>query len=240
MNALTGHTRTYNTSVDQALFTSSPLFARIRPADIDALVRSAQRRKFRAWEVLFRRGDEGDGVYAVISGQVCVFADTADGDETVIAVRGPGEVVGEMSLLDDMPRSASARAQSDVEAAWVSREQFEAWIAAHPAAAREMLTALAQRLREATDQIAEVSLLGIEARLARRLWLEFSRQAKGEPQAGARLQLSQGQIASLLGVTRESVNKHLARLRASGAVTTSATGIVLTDPAALRTAADAL
>ena len=227
-------------SVDQALFANSPLFARIRPADIDALVRTAQRRRFRAWEVLFRRGDTGDGVYAVISGQVCVFADTADGDETVIAMRGPGEVVGEMALLDDLPRSASARAQSDVETAWVSRDQFEAWLKAHPAAAREMLTALAQRLREATDQLAEVALLSIETRLARRLWTEYARQARGEPVAGARIELSQSQIASLLGVTRESVNKHLARLRAAGAVATDAGAIVLTDPTALRAAADVL
>lgn len=226
--------------MNQALFANSPLFARIRPADIDALVRTAQRRKFRAWEVLFRRGDAGDGVFAIISGQVCVFADTASGDEAVIALRGPGEVVGEMALLDDLPRSASARAQTDVEAAWVSREQFEAWLVAHPAAAREMLTALAQRLREATDQLAEISLLSIETRLARRLWAEFSRQAKGEPAAGERLHLSQGQLAALLGVTRESVNKHLGRLRLTGAVATDAGAIVLTDPAALREASDAL
>lgn len=226
--------------MDTALFTSSPLFARIRPADIDALVRTAQRRTFRPWEVLFRRGDDGDGVFAIISGQVCVFADTAGGDEAIIAVRGPGEVIGEMALLDHLPRSANARAQTEVEAAWVSREQFEAWLTAHPAAAREMLTALAQRLREATDQLAEVSLLSIETRLARRLWAEFCRRAKGEPAVGARLHLSQGQIASLLGVTRESVNKHLGRLRLAGAVATDAGAIVLTDPGALREAADAL
>ncbi len=226
--------------MNDTTFTRSPLFTRIAREDIAALVRTARPRSFRNGQILFHRGDEADGVYAIISGSICVFTEIAVGSEAVIAVRGAGDVLGEMALLDGAPRSTSARADGHTETAWVSRADFEAWLATHPAASRAMLAQLAGRLREATDQVAEMTLLDVETRLARRLWLEFKRTAAGDPSPGARLALSQGQIASLLGVTRESVNKQLAKLRARGAVTTDAGAIVLVDAEILRTIADAL
>jgi CRP-like cAMP-binding protein len=141
-----------------------------------------------------------------------------------------------MSLLDGMPRSASARAVDEVAALYVSKERFTTWVKEHPAAAYAMLQMLARRVREATDQVAGIALLSVEARVARQLWQQFAQvSGDGAPQRGASLRINQTELARAIGVTRESVNKHLARMRQSGVIETSSGRVTIVDPEALRT-----
>jgi CRP/FNR family transcriptional regulator/CRP/FNR family cyclic AMP-dependent transcriptional regulator len=221
-------------------FARSPLLARIDADDLKALARVAIRRSFAAGEIMFLRDEPGDGMFAIVSGRVRVFVEGGSGSsgDVTIAIRGQGEVLGEMSLLDGMARSASARAIDSVTALYVSKQSFDDWLAPRPAAARAMLEALARRLREATDQVAEIALLSVEARVARHLWLVFVDAAmEGEPQPGASLRVNQTRLASSIGVTRESVNKHLARLKQANVIDVTNGRVTLRDPQALQAAA---
>jgi len=213
-------------------FSSSPLLGRIDADDLHALARAAIRRSFAAGEIMFLRGEPGDGVFGIVRGSVRVFVEGASGGDVVVGTRGEGEVLGEMSLLDGMPRSASARAVDDVTALYVSRDRFDAWLREHPAASRAMLEVLARRLREATDQVAGIALLSVEARIARHLSRMFD--TNGAAAAGASMAVNQTELARAIGVTRESVNKHLARLKHAGVVDVAPGRVTLLDPTALQ------
>jgi CRP-like cAMP-binding protein len=221
-------------------FSKGALLARIPEAAVVDLARSAEECRYRHGDIIFERADRGDAVYAIVSGQVKVYLQHSDGSEILVAMRGPGEVLGEMSLLDGRGRSASASAYDNVSALKVSRERFQEWLQRHPAAAWVMLEALSQRLREATDQVGEIALLDVEARIARRLWQDFQRSSADVPATGAKLRVNQGELASMLGLTRESVNKHLSRLRGRNIIGVGGGHVELLDPAALRALAESL
>lgn len=221
-------------------FSNAALLARIPETAVRELVRSAEECRYRAGDTIFERDDAGDSLYAIVHGEAKVFLQHTDGSEILVAMRGPGDVLGEMSLLDDQGRSASACAYTDLSALRVSRDSFRSWLVRHPDAAWEMLQALSRRLREATDQVGELALLDVEARIARRLWHDLCVAAGDPPAAGAKLRVNQGELASMLGLTRESVNKHLSRLRARGVVAIASGYVELLDPAALKARAESL
>jgi len=171
---------------------------------------------------------------------VRVLIASPGGDDVTLATFGPTEVIGELSALDGTPRSATAVADSPVEALFISTAQFRSWVADHPPVAWSLLVELARRIRVTSEQVAEIALLDAETRIARRLWQWFADASDGSPSPGTRLQVSQRQMASVLGVSRESVNKHLARLKASGAISVEGASLILLKPETLRTSADAL
>ena len=200
-----------------------------------ALVRKAEQRAFSPGQMLFQRGDPGDGVFAIVTGRVKVYLEGADGGEVIVATRTTGDVIGELSLLDHHRRSASAAAIDAVTTARISTEDFEQWLLAHPAAALALLHELAQRVRETTDQVAEIAILSIDTRIARRLWTHFREAASdGTPKRGMRVRVNQAELASVVGVTRESVNKHLRRMKMADVIRIDAGKVELLDVAGLR------
>jgi CRP/FNR family cyclic AMP-dependent transcriptional regulator len=214
-------------------FSRSSLLGRLPQGDLRELAGHAVKRAYRAGHELFRRGDESDGLYAIVSGTVRVHIETVEGGAVEVAVRGPGETLGELAALDGMPRSASATAQSDVTVLWVPADRFRAWLVRHPHASAGMLEQLAKRLREATDQVGELALLSIETRIARRLWRMLGGDGEA-PAAGAGAEVNQSELASALGVTRESVNKHLGRMKGAGIIEIAGGRVTLVLPDALR------
>lgn len=217
----------------------SPLLARIDRHDLPALLALAEERSFRAGQVLFQGGDAGDGLYAIVSGEVRVAIEGADGADVTIAMLARGDVLGELSVLDRAPRSATAVAATAVSALHVTNGRFQDWLATHPRAAGPMLAELAKRLRHTDEQLAELALLGVDARLARRLWQRFAEASENRgPAAGAVLRVNQRELASTLGITRESVNKHLARLKAQRIVAIDGGEVTLLEPRALQLLAE--
>lgn len=216
-------------------FSRSPLLARIDQADLRALVRRAEQRIYNAGQLLFQRGDPGDGIFAIVSGRVKIFLEGTEGGEVVVATRTTGDVIGELSLIDQHKRSASAAAVDRVKVAHIATADFEEWLMSHPAAAVALLRELAQRVRETVDQVGEIAILSIDTRIARRLWMYFVEAAPDAvPKQGMRVRVNQSELASVVNVTRESVNKHLRRMKEAGVITIDAGKVTLLDEASLR------
>jgi CRP-like cAMP-binding protein len=221
--------------VSVEFFARSPLLARIEDADLRALVRRAERRALSPGQILFQRGDPGDGVFAIVSGHIKVFLEGTDGNEVVVAIRTTGDVLGELSLLDHHKRSASAAAMDASQVLRISTAHFRDWLVVHPKAAVALLRELAQRVRETTDQVAEIAILSIDTRIARRLWMHFAEAAAdATPKDGMKVRVNQAQLASVVGITRESVNKHLRRMKESGTIAIEAGRVELLDVPGLR------
>jgi CRP-like cAMP-binding protein len=204
------------------------------PAHLEALKGRGWRRRFSRGSTLFEEGGPTDQVMIMLSGRVKISHFTADGREIILAVRGPGELLGELSAIDQDPRSATALAAEPVEALVLSVEDFQQFVSTTPRAAMVLLTGLVRRLREADRKRIEFAAYDTVGRVALRL-LDLAKQF-GEPaEKGVRitLPLSQQELAGLIGASREAVSKALQHLRKRGWVETQRRGISILDPEAL-------
>jgi CRP/FNR family cyclic AMP-dependent transcriptional regulator len=192
-------------------------------------------RSFRRGAALFSEGDVADRVFLIERGWVTLGTATPAGGEVILGLRGPGDVVGELSALDGEPRTATALAVDDVEAVVAPARLMVAMLARDPELAGELLRLLAGRLRESDRQRQEFAMLDSLGRVARRL-LELAERF-GEPSGeGVRVELplSQEQLASWCGCSREATVKALRTLRQVANVTTGRRTITLRDPELLR------
>lgn len=209
------------------------------PQYAEALRSRGWRRRFARGAVLFEEGGSSEQVMIVLSGRVKISHFTADGREIILAVRGPGELLGELSAIDQEPRSATALAAEPVEALVLTVEDFQSFISTTPRAAMVMLLGLVRRLREADRKRIEFASFDTVGRVALRL-LDLARQF-GEPVSGGTaaavritLPLSQQELAGLIGASREAVSKALQQLRKRGWIETQRRGISILDPEALQ------
>jgi CRP-like cAMP-binding protein len=193
------------------------------------------RRRFRRGEALFSAGDISDRVLLIERGWLKITHSSPDGRESVLGLRGPGEVVGELSTLDGSPRSATAVAVDDVEAIVVPGRDFERALDQHGDATRALLRILAGRLRDADRKRIEFSTLGTLGRVASRL-LELAERFGEETPDGLRVELplSQEELAAWCGSSREATVKALRQLRELGCVTTGRRSVTIHDRDALR------
>jgi CRP/FNR family cyclic AMP-dependent transcriptional regulator len=185
--------------------------------------------------VLFRAGDIGDGCYQVQSGLLKVVVASQQGEERIISLLGPGAIVGELSLIDGRPRSASVVAIADCALSLVSRAKFQACIVSHPELNSYLVKTLARRLREADDALAATTFLSVKARLARALLnlAEYIGEDDGGGRIQLRLKLSQGDLAAMAGVARENASRTVSEWRKRGVVTRSANYYCINDARAL-------
>jgi CRP-like cAMP-binding protein len=163
-------------------------------------------------EVLFLAGDDGDGCYRIERGLLKVSMISPSGGERILAILGPGAVVGELSVIDGKPRSASVSAVRDSALSFISRASFNAFAAAHPEVYRHLVTLLASRLRDTDAVLAAGSFLTLKGRIARAL-LDLGEafgQEAGEGRLQIRQKISQSDVAAMAGVARENVSRILA------------------------------
>ena len=175
------------------------------------LFASARRVKLAADQVLFLAGDPGDGCYLIEQGLLKVSIDGPSGTERILAILGPGAIVGELSTIDGLPRSASVTAVRDAELDFISRTAFDAFAKAHPEVYQHMVTLLAARLRDTDGVLAAGSFLPLKGRVARAL-LDLS-EAFGQPVGQGRIlirqKVSQSDVAAMAGIARENVSRIL-------------------------------
>ena len=204
------------------------------PERADLLDRG-RRRRYRRGAVVFHEGGGSDEIVVVLAGRVKVSTVTAEGKEVVLAFRGPGDLLGELSAIDGEARSATVGALEPVEAAVVAASEFRAFLSAHPRVAILLLEMLARRLRDADRKRVEFGAHDTLGRVSARL-VELA-ERYGEPVAdGVRitLPLSQEELAGWTGSSREAVGKALHALRGLGWVRTERRRITVLEMEPLR------
>lgn len=203
-----------------AFWRSFRLFETLDDGILQQIADAAHRREWPAGTMMFQRGDAGDYLVALVSGRVRMAVSTAQGRELVLRHAEAGDVMGELALFDGAPRSADAVTLTATEAYVLTRRDFD-MIAAREADLRvAIIHYLCRMLRDTTEQLEGLALYNLEARVARFLLFTL-RQIHGDelpPNPLLHLEISQSDIAAVLGASRPKVNRALQSLRDSGVV----------------------
>ena len=210
---------------------SIPFFSGLDPASLESVGRGMRTRRFRRGEVIFHQGDPGDALFIVSSGSIKIVLPSETGDEAILATLRSGDVFGELALLDGAPRSATAVAIEPSETLVLPRDRFRELLATEPAIRDALLAALAGELRRLTNHVEELHFLDITGRLASRLARLANEGGSPQPDGSIRLPspLTQGDLAAMIGCTRQSVNKLLGMFTDDGLIRLERDSIVVLD-----------
>jgi len=214
---------------------ASPFFQHMAEPELDEIIAFATERRVPKGSVIFTKGDPGSSMMAVLAGRVRVSAVSADGREVTLNVIGPGEIFGEIALLDGKPRSADCTTLEDSVLMVVERRHFLPFLMRNEGLVDRLLGVLCDRLRRTSLALEEIALFDLQARLARLLMKLSQDYGRPLPGGGVRidLKLSQRDLATLVASSRETVNKQLRGWREQGVVEQSAGYLVVKDSAAL-------
>ena len=217
-------------SVLEAL-SAIPFFAGLERAALERVAAGMRTRRFRRGEVIFHIGDPGDALFVIVDGEVKISLPSETGDEAILATLRVGDVFGELALLDGAPRSASATAIGATETVVLPRDKFRELIATEAGVRDALLASIAGELRRLTTHVEELHFLDITGRLAARL-VRLAQEGGtrlGDGGIGLRTNLTQGDLAAMVGCTRQSVNKLLGQFTDDGLIRLDRDGIVVTD-----------
>jgi CRP/FNR family transcriptional regulator, cyclic AMP receptor protein len=205
------------------------LFDDFDDAALEVVALPLRRRRFRKNEVIFHQGDPGDALHIVAAGAVKIVLPSAEGEEAIIATLRPGDFFGELALLDGAPRSATAVALESCETMALPRAAFHAVLDRDPGLRDALLAGLAHELRRLTSHVEELHFLDLAGRLAMRL-VRLAREAdKDSREVRLDWPYTQSDLASMIGGTRQSVNKLLSGLVDDGLVVIERDVLVITD-----------
>jgi CRP-like cAMP-binding protein len=208
-----------------------PFFDGLEPDALERLAATMRARRFRRGEVIFHIGDPGDALFVIVTGEVKISLPSETGDEAILATLRPGDVFGELALLDGAPRSATASALTPTETVVLPRERFRELIATEAGVRDALLASIAGELRRLTTHVEELHFLDITGRLAAAL-VRLSRDGGTPlPDGSVRLRtnLTQADLAAMVGCTRQSVNKLLGQFTDDGLLRLERDAIVVTD-----------
>ena len=211
------------------------LFSGLGADGLRELSAVARKRTFRPNEVIFHRDDPGQMLYVIHEGKVKIYITSPDGQEVSLAVFGPGDYFGELALLDGQPRSASAIAIEPVEAFALQRNDFISAVMRDPRIAIEVMHVLSRRLRQTDAMIEDLLFLDVHGRVAKKL-LELAETHGSRTAEGIRIEmrLTQGELAAMVGASRESVNKVMGYFTDKRFISTDKYKITITRLADLR------
>jgi CRP/FNR family cyclic AMP-dependent transcriptional regulator len=207
----------------------------LTPAEADDLEKAGRRREFRRGTVIFRESDRTDSVVVLRTGRAKVSVDTANGTEVVLAVRGPGALLGELAAIDREPRSATVTAIETITALAVPLAAFETYLQTHGRVAVLLMRSLTAKLRDADRKRIEFGAHDTTGRVAARL-VEMAERFGQATDEGVKIGLpfSQDELAGWTGASREAVSKALGVLRSAGEIRTGRMSVVVRDLDALR------
>jgi CRP-like cAMP-binding protein len=216
--------------VNTDVLRQAPLFSGLDDEAASALQSSMSETKVRRGDVLFREGDEGDRLYIVTDGKVKLGRTSADGRENLLAILGPGQMFGELSLFDPGARSATVTAVTDCTMRSLGHDELLRWLTGRPEVARGLLAQLAGRLRRANDVVADLVFSDVPGRVAKAL-LDLSQRFGRTADDGVHVHhdLTQEELAQLVGASRETVNKALADFASRGWLRLEARSVVIMD-----------
>jgi CRP/FNR family transcriptional regulator, cyclic AMP receptor protein len=215
--------------VDEIL-SRAGLFQGVEPSAVSALTEQLHPVDFPSGHTLFAEGEPGDRLYIVVSGKVKIGRCCPDGREKLLTIMGPSDMFGELSVFDPGPRTSSATTITDVCVVSMDRETLRAWIAERPEITERLLRVLARRLRRTNDNMADLIFTDVPGRVAKQL-LHLA-QKFGTQEGGAMRvthDMTQEEIAQLVGASRETVNKALADFAHRGWITLEGKSVVICD-----------
>ncbi|MCL4872147.1 MAG: Crp/Fnr family transcriptional regulator [Anaerolineae bacterium] len=212
-----------------------PLFAGLGELELSQLAADFRPRAYHQGETIFHEGDPGQALYVVAHGRIRIYIQNEEGQETSVILYGPATLFGELSVIDERPRSASAIAMEDSILYNLDQAQFRHHLKQSPQLALNFMQTLADRVRYSTSQVESLTLMDVPSRLARKL-MELARD-HGRAQAEGviiNITLTQTDLAGLVGATRESVNKTIRAFRQQKLIKMEQGRITILDPEALR------
>ena len=217
------------------LLSRTPLFEALDEEGASALRAEMHRVDIARGERLFGEGDAGDKLYVVLDGKIKLTRTAADGRENLLSVIGPGEMFGELSLFDPRPRTQTATALTDTRLAALDHQALRDWVTDRPDMALHLLRALAQRLRRTNEVMTDLVFTDVPGRVAKAL-LDLADRFGLQRPDGLQVNhdLTQEELAQLVGASRETVNKALADFVSRGWIQLSAKSVLLVDPERLR------
>ncbi|MGH8795024.1 MAG: Crp/Fnr family transcriptional regulator [Stackebrandtia sp.] len=213
------------------ILTRAGLFQGVSPDAVEALAKELEYVEVKKGNTIFTESEPGDSLYIVLSGKVKLGRRSADGRQNLLAVMGPSDMIGELALFDPGPRTATATALTDVRAARLGKSSLRPWLNDRPEIAEQLLRVIARRLRRTNDSMADLIFTDVPGRVAKQLLQMASRFGTRD---GGVLRvthdLTQEELAQLVGASRETVNKALADFAGRGWLRLDGKSVIIMDP----------
>ena len=215
---------------DEAEVRKAPLFSALDDEASATLRESMIPVKVSKGSTLFKEGDAGDRLYVVVEGKLKLGTTSADGRENLLSILGPGEMFGELSLFDPGPRTATATAVTDARLLSLSNDKVIGWVTQHPKVSLQLLGRLAQRLRRSNEVLADLVFSDVPGRVAKAI-MDLGNRFGVQKDDGLHVNhdLTQEELAQLVGASRETVNKALADFAGRGWVRLEPRAVVVLD-----------
>ncbi|MEL4163687.1 Crp/Fnr family transcriptional regulator [Corynebacterium bovis] len=202
----------------------------VDPAAVQALIGQLDTVEFPRGTAIFDEGEPGDRLYIIITGKVKLARHAIDGRENLLTVMGPSDMFGELSIFDPGPRTSSAVCVTDVTAATMDSTMLHNWITDHPEISEQLLRVLARRLRRTNNSLADLIFTDVPGRVAKAL-LQLANRFGTQEGGALRVHhdLTQEEIAQLVGASRETVNKALAEFAHRGWIRLEGKSVLISD-----------
>ncbi|WIM67934.1 CRP-like cAMP-activated global transcriptional regulator GlxR [Corynebacterium breve] len=214
----------------QETLSRAGIFQGVDPVAVQNLTKDMESVRFPRGATIFDEGEPGDRLYIIISGKVKLARHASDGRENLLSVMGPSDMFGELSIFDPGPRTSSAVCVTEVQAATMNSDLLKKWIDEHPSISQQLLRVLARRLRRTNASLADLIFTDVPGRVAKTL-LQLANRF-GQQEGGAlrvNHDLTQEEIAQLVGASRETVNKALATFAHRGWIRLEGKSVLIVD-----------
>jgi CRP/FNR family cyclic AMP-dependent transcriptional regulator len=216
------------------LLSRVPLFSELSRGELERISRVSVARAFPAGVRVFHEGDHSDACYLVRSGDLRVTREHPDGRAIALATLGPGDLFGELAMLDGEARSASVETLTDSELLALPAADVRRLLADHPEISVKLIAALVRRLRETNERVARQSFQTVPSRVAGVLTQLIAEESASEGRYGITIRMTQADLAQLAGTSRESVSRFLATLERAGVVQVGRGRVTVVEPRRLR------
>ena len=215
---------------DDIIIRKAPLFSALDDEAAESLLQSMVSLKLNKGQVLFKEGQEGDRLFVIVQGKIKLGTASGDGRENLLSILGPGEMFGELSLFDPEPRASTAPAVTDSRLVSLAHDAVIGLVTSHPQTSLELLRRLAQRLRKSNEVLADLVFADVPGRVAKAI-MELGERFGVQKDDGLHVNhdLTQEELAQLVGASRETVNKALADFAARGWVKLEPRAVLVTD-----------
>ena len=208
----------------------APLFTALDEAAAVSLRASMDTVKIAKGSILFKEGDDGEHLYVIIDGKLKLGTSSGDGRENLLSILGPGEMFGELSLFDPGPRTSTATAVTDAKLLSLGHEKVIPWLKQNPEVSLQLLTRLSQRLRRTNEAVGDLVFSDVPGRVAKALIDLGDRFGNTTPEGLlVNHDLTQEELAQLVGASRETVNKALADFAGRGWLKLDGRSVLITD-----------